>query len=582
MKLLSVNVSLPKEVTHKGKTVRTGIFKEPVEGRINVRTLNLDGDRQADLVGHGGEMRAVLCYSHENYEYWAKELGRSDFVFGQFGENFTVEGMLDEHIHVGDRFRIGTALFEVSQPRVPCYKLAMKMGVEGFYAQLLKSGRPGFYFRVLEEGDVGAGDEIRLVESDPIVVTVREVSNLLYFQKDDLDGVRNALRIKALSPGWVQSFKTRLQKAEAGSKAKEQFRTLVVTQKVPESETITSFYLVPEDGNPLDPFLPGQFLPLKLDIPGQFRPVLRTYSLSDAPQKNHYRLTIKRESAPPNQPDAYPGVSSTYFHDSVEVGAKLLAKAPRGRFFLDPEGETPVVLLSAGVGLTPLISMLNATLESGSRRPTWFIHGSRNGRTHAMGKSVREIALAHDNVDVHIRYSQPTEEDVVGRDYDDRGHVDAAVVAQLIGETKADCDFFLCGPTPFLKSLFDGLLEWGVPEHRIHYEFFGPASALKGRERVSGPKRRAGALECSEEIEVTFSRSGVSAKWNPSFESILDLAEANGLSPDYSCRSGVCQTCMSDLQEGEVEYVLEPLDPPDRGSVLICCSKPKTNVIVDL
>ena len=133
-----------------------------------------------------------------------------------------------------------------------------------------------------------------------------------------------------------------------------------------------------------------------------------------------------------------------------------------------------------------------------------------------------------------------------------------------------------------MKSLFDGLLEWGVPEHRIHYEFFGPASALKDRERVSGPKRRAGASECCEEIEVTFSRSGVSTKWNPSLESILDLAEANGLTPDYSCRSGVCQTCMSGLQEGEVEYVLEPLDPPDPGSVLICCSKPKTNVIVDL
>jgi ferredoxin-NADP reductase/MOSC domain-containing protein YiiM len=582
MKLLSVNVSLPKEAAHKGKMVRTGIFKESVEGRVAARTLNLDGDRQADLVGHGGEMRAVLVYSRENYDYWAKELGRTDWVFGQFGENFTVEGMLDEHIHVGDRFRIGTALFEVSQPRVPCYKLAMKMGVEGFYAQLLKSGRPGFYFRVLEEGDVGAGDEIQLVESDPIGVTVREVSNLLYFQKDDLDGARNALRIKALSPGWVQSFQTRLQKAKAGSKAQEQFRTLVVTQKVPESETITSFYLVPEDGNPLDPFLPGQFLPLKLDIPGQFQPVLRTYSLSDAPQKNYYRLTIKRESAPPNQPDAYPGVSSSYFHDGVEVGTKLLAKAPRGRFVLDPEGETPVVLLSAGVGLTPLISMLNAIVESGSPRPTWFIHGSRNGRVHAMGESVREIARAHDNVHVHTLYSRPAAEDVIGRDYDDQGHVNGDVVQQLIRETTGDGDFYLCGPTPFLKSLFDGLLELGVPEHRIHYEFFGPASALQDRERVSGPKRRAGASECCEEIEVTFSRSRVSAKWNPSFESILDLAEANGLSPDYSCRSGVCQTCMSGLQGGEVEYVLEPLDPPDPGSVLICCSKPKTNVVVDV
>ena len=339
MKLLSVNVSLPKDVAHKGKMVRTGIFKKPVEGRIMARTLNLDGDGQADLVGHGGEMRAVLVYSRENYEYWAKKLGRSDFVFGQFGENFTVEGMLDEHIHVGDRFHIGTALFEVSQPRVPCYKLAMKMGVEGFYAQLLKSGRPGFYFRVLEEGEVGGGDEIRLVDSDPVGMTAREVSNLLYFEKDDLDGARNALRIKALSPGWVRSFETRLAKAEVGSKAHEQFRTLVVSQKVPESENVTSFYLVPEDASSLDPFLPGQFLPLKLDIPGQHQPILRTYSLSDAPQKNYYRLTIKRESAPPNQPDAYPGVSSSSFMTRWRSARGFSPRPRAGDLSWTPKGK---------------------------------------------------------------------------------------------------------------------------------------------------------------------------------------------------------------------------------------------------
>ncbi len=582
MKLLSVNVSQPREVIHKGKTVRTGIFKEPVGGRINARTMNLDGDGQADLVGHGGEMRAVLIYSRENYDYWANELGRSDFGFGHFGENFTVEGMLDEQVRVGDRFRIGTALFEVSQPRVPCYKLAMKMGIEGFYARLLESGRPGFYFRVLEAGEVGAGDEIPLVESDPIGMTVRDLSNLLYFQKGDLEGARKALRIKALSPGWVRSFKSRLEKAELGNKSQEQFRTLVVTRKVRESENITSFYLVSEDAKPLDPFLPGQFLPLQLDVPGQYQPVLRTYSLSDAPHENHYRLTIKRESAPPDQPDAYPGVASNYFHGQVEVGARLLAKAPRGRFVLDPQGEAPVVLLSAGVGLTPMVSMLNAIAGSGSKRPTWFVHGCRNRRAHALSESVREIARAHDNIRVHIRYSQPTAEDLVGRDYDDRGYVDAALIRRLIPETDSDCDFYLCGPTPFLKSLFDGLLEWGVPAHRIHYEFFGPASALANREQVSAPKQRAGASECCEQIAVTFSRSGVTANWNPSLESILELAEANGLSPDYSCRSGVCRTCMSTLREGEVEYVLEPLDPPDPGSVLICCTKPRTNLIVDV
>ncbi len=580
MKLLSVNVSLPKEITFKGKTVRTGIFKDPVEGRLGVNTLNLEGDGQADLLGHGGPFRAVYVYSFDNYAYWEGELGRSDFTFGQFGENLTVEGLLDQDVHVGDVFRIGTVLFQVTQPRVPCYKLAIKMGVEGFYNQLLASGRLGFYFRVLQEGEVGAGDEIERTRVDPIGMPITEVNKLMYFDKDNLDGARKSLRVEALSPGWRTTFEGRLAKAELSTGLQEKLRTFIVDRKVAESETITSFYLLPQDGKPLAPFLPGQFLPLKLDIAGQYKPVLRTYSLSDSPNRDYYRLTIKREPAPPDRPDLYPGVSSTYFHDEVEPGSKLSAKSPRGKFFLDPQAETPVVLLSAGVGLTPLVSMLNAIVEAGSTRPVWFLHGSRNSREHVMGAHVRQAAEENSNVQIHIRYSRPSSQDIVGRDYDEAGYVDIDLVKRLV--PSKDVDFYLCGPTPFMKSLFEGLLAWGVSEPRIHYEFFGPASALKERAKVAPAKRAAEVAECCEDIEVSFSKSSVKANWNPSLESILDLAEANGLSPDYSCRSGICHTCICELEEGEVEYVLEPLEPPDEGSVLICCSKPKTNVVVGI
>ena len=578
IKLLSVNVSLPKEIISKGKTIRTGIFKEPVQGRVRVNKLNLEGDGQADLIGHGGEFRAVYVYSFDNYAYWARELGRTDFTFGQFGENFTVEGMLDQDVQVGDIFRIGTALFEVTQPRVPCYKLGIKMNVEGFYSQILASGRLGFYFRVLEEGEVGAADVIERVRVDPVGMTISEANKLMYFDKDNLEGFRKALGVAAISPGWRVTFEGRLAKARTATQTKEEFRTLSVNRKVPESETITSFYLVPKDGKPLAPFLPGQFLPLKLDIPGQWKPVVRTYSLSDSPKRDYYRLTIKRELAPRNRPDVYPGASSNYFHDQVEPGSQLLTKSPRGKFFLDPHGETGVVLLSAGVGLTPLISMLNAIVDAGSSRPTWFIHGSRNSGEHALGAHVRRFAEENSNVHVHIRYSRPLPEDTGGRDYDDEGHVDIELLKRLLPST--DFDFYVCGPTPFMKALFNGLLAWGVSESRIHYEFFGPASALTERAKIATPKRAAAASECCEETEVTFSKSGLKANWNPSFESILDLAEANGLSPDYSCRSGICHTCKCTLVEGEVEYVQEPLDPPETGSVLICCSKPKSNVVV--
>lgn len=580
MKLLSVNVSLPKEINFKGKTIRTGIFKDPVPGRVKVRRLNIDGDGQADLVGHGGEFRAVYIYSFDNYGFWERELGRTDFTFGQFGENFTVEGMSDDEVHVGDIFQIGTALFQVTQPRVPCYKLAIKMGVDGFYSRILESGRLGFYFRVLEEGEVSAGDFIRKVQADPVGMSISEVNKLMYYDKDNLTGASKALKVTALSPGWKTAFEGRLAKAKTAAVTREPYRTFIVDRKVPESETITSFYLVPEDGKPLATFLPGQFLPLKLDIPGQYKPIFRTYSLSDSPKANYFRLTIKRELPPSDRPNVYPGVSSNYFHDRINVGSALLAKSPRGTFTLNPNPQTPVVLISAGVGLTPLLSMLNAIIEEGSERPTWFIHGARNKREQAMGDHIRQVAKANDNVHVHIRYSKPSSEDVVRRDYDDKGHVNIKLLKSLL--PNKDFDFYLCGPAPFMKSLFTGLMEWGVPEIRIHYEFFGPSSALKERKGISTAKRVSETSQCCNEIEVNFSKSGVKANWNPSFESILDLAEANGLTPDYSCRSGICNTCKCRLQGGEVEYVLEPLDPPEEESVLICCSKPKTNVVVEV
>jgi MOSC domain-containing protein YiiM len=215
MKLLSVNVSPPTEVVHGGKTVTTGIFKEPVEGRVMLRTLNLDGDGQADLTGHGGIYKAAYAYSVENYDHWGRELGRTDFAFGQFGENFTVEGMLEDEIHVGDVFRVGGALVEVTQPRVPCYKLGIKMGLPGFVKKFLASCRVGFYLRVLEEGEVGADDAFDRVRTDPERMTVREICRLLYFDPENLKGARKALRIRALSPGWRQSFEERLAKAGA-------------------------------------------------------------------------------------------------------------------------------------------------------------------------------------------------------------------------------------------------------------------------------------------------------------------------------------------------------------------------------
>ena len=213
MKLISVSVSMGKEVPYMGKTVKTGVFKEPVSGRVMLRSLNLDGDRQIDLKGHGGPFKAVCVYTIENYEHWKRELGRDDLKFPQFGENFTVEGMREDEIHVGDVMRVGDALVEVTQPRVPCYRLGIKMGDPHFPKRFLQSCLVGFYLRVLEEGLVGAGDGIELVKKDPEEMSVWKVCHLYYFDRDNLEDCKRALRIKALSPGWREGFENRLDKA---------------------------------------------------------------------------------------------------------------------------------------------------------------------------------------------------------------------------------------------------------------------------------------------------------------------------------------------------------------------------------
>ncbi|MFB3060367.1 MAG: 2Fe-2S iron-sulfur cluster-binding protein, partial [Candidatus Binatia bacterium] len=292
----------------------------------------------------------------------------------------------------------------------------------------------------------------------------------------------------------------------------------------------------------------------------------------------YYRVSIKRLPAPADPPGLPPGLSSNYFHDHVQPGTRLCVKAPRGKFYLDPSDTTPVVLLSGGVGLTPMISMLNAIVESGSKRPVWFVHGTRDGREHAMGAHSRRMAVENANVNVHVSYSQPRSEDSEGSDYDSRGYVTIDLLKRVL--PPAAYDFYLCGPTAFMKSLYNGLLEWGVPPSRVYYEFFGPVSQLV--EGTQPADRKATPSKAAGEFDVRFAKSGLTAKWDPTMESILDLAEAHGLRPAFSCRTGICHTCSSKLVEGQVEYVTEPLDLPDPGCVLICCAQPKTDVVIEV
>ena len=334
----------------------------------------------------------------------------------------------------------------------------------------------------------------------------------------------------------------------------------------PESEIISSFYLRRVDGKPLDPWEPGQFLPIRVTIPGQAQPALRTYTLSTTPNPDHYRLSIRRADGN--------ALVSPYLHANARPGLRIEAMTPRGKFVLIPESDRPVVFVSGGVGITPMIAMANHLVEEGRRhgqfRPVWFIHGTNNGRVHAFGRHIRELAAAHPAMKVHVRYSQPGSGDRLGATHDGEGHITIDVLKELL--PLDDYDFYLCGPPPFMQSLYDGLTGIGVRRDRIHYESFGSGTALKPEAKTEAPARigppSAGA------VPIRFAKSAVTAEWSRDKGTLLELAEAVGLAPVFGCRSGICGTCATRITSGAVDYVEEPLAPRGEGQVLLCCSVP--------
>ncbi len=379
-----------------------GHLEKSSAGRLIVRKLNIDGDGQGDLGGHGGVNRAVMVYQMDSYRYWERELGRTNFSYGQFGENFTVDGLPDDEVCIGDRYRIGTALFEVSQPRVTCYRVGIRMDEPQMPSLLVAHHRPGFYFRVLEEGEVGAGDEIVKIADGPEHMSVAEIDALLYLRGHTHEQLMRALRIPALSEGWQGSLQAILQQETSGGPVGGNpglaptsgpppgwpgFRSLRVSQIEKESFSVVSLTLIPADNLPLVAALPGQFIVLRMQPKPEGPALLRNYSLSDLPAQDHYRVSIKMEVN---------GAASTYVHNQVRVGDLLDVAAPRGNFTLQP-GDEPVVLLSAGVGATPVLAMLHSLAAEISPREVWWLFGARNSEDHPFAKESRNLikALPH-------------------------------------------------------------------------------------------------------------------------------------------------------------------------------------------
>jgi len=581
-RLLSVNVGLPRDVEWNGRVVHTGIWKEPVCGRCRVGRLNLEGDGQGDLAGHGGEQRAVFVYQIESYGHWQEQLKRTDFVHGQFGENFTVEGLSDDEVCIGDRFQIGSAVFEVTQPRVTCYRVGIRMNEPRMPALLTASGRPGFYFRVLQEGAVGAGDDIVKVGEAEERMTVAEINALLYLPDHARDRLDPALRIEALSHGWRSSFEALLRShatgnaglapAAAGHPAAPGFRPLAVTAIDRESADVLSLTLRSPNGQPLPTALPGQYVVLRLQRSAGGPPLIRSYSLSGPASTERYRISVKIE---PN------GAAGAYLHEHVRVGDALDVSSPRGSFILEP-GERPVVLLSAGIGATPVLAMLHALSAARSTRPVLWLHGARDREHHPFAAEARGLARALPQGRSYVCYSRPGPGDRMGEDFDTTGHLSRSVFDEV--HLPREADVYLCGPAYFMEAMKEALATVGVARERIHVEIFnGGESMTPG---VVGGATRAPHLPrdgVGAGAQVSFARSGVAPRWNPSaYRSILELAEACDVPVRWSCRTGVCHNCESGLISGAVGYEPDPLDPPADGNVLICCSRPQGDVVIDL
>ncbi|MFL5891010.1 MAG: MOSC domain-containing protein [Solirubrobacteraceae bacterium] len=579
--LLSVNVGMPKDVSWQGKTVFTGVFKDSVTGRRRVRRLNLDGDGQGDLGGHGGEQRAVFVYQVDSYRYWERELGRNDFAYGQFGENFTVEGLGDDEVCIGDRYQIGTAIFEVTQPRVTCYRVGIRMNDPRIPALLVSHHRPGFYFRVLEEGDVEAGDDIIKLGAGPEQMSVAEADALLYLPGHRRQQLLRALRIPALSPGWQASFRALLEPGPGSGNAGlavtspppawPGFRRLTVTAITRESDSVISVRLEDPQGAPLPAARPGQYLTLRVQPDEQRRSVLRNYSLSGPPDAGYYRITVKREKD---------GAASGYLHTRLAVGDELDIAAPRGTFILD-RTQAPVLLISVGIGATPVLAMLQALAQEHSDREIWWLHGARSSREHSFAAEARALLASLPNVRAHVYYSRPGPDDLEGRDFDGAGHLTPSLLADL--EPPRDAEAYLCGPTPFMEGISAGLAAMGIDAARIHTEPFGPAPGLTpGIATTPARMPHPPAGQAGNGPTIEFARSDLAVGWSGDYASLLELAEACDVPVRWSCRTGVCHNCETTLIAGKVEYAPDPVEPPADGSALICCSQPRGDIVLDL
>ncbi|WP_157220195.1 MOSC domain-containing protein [Flavisphingomonas formosensis] len=575
-RVVAVSVAQPRWLEIYGRRVFTSIVRDAVAGPIVFAPGGPEGNATAV---HTEE---VFAFFAEHYDYWSRRLGidRADWGACHWGENLMLAGMPDEGgLRIGDRFRIGEAILEVTSPRIPCFKLSWRLGqAEGFLQELIASGRMGCYLRVVEPGRIGVDDAVERVSVAHAAISVLGLSQLLHDPDIvDLDILRSVLVTPGLggqAAGMIRKRLAFLTDGRLQAQGRWQgWRQFAIAHIVDEAKGIKSFHLRPLDDRPIGGYRAGQFLTVRL--PEAAGAPTRSWSISDYdPEADSYRLSIKRE------PD---GLASGWMHDHAEIGDVLEVRPPTGRFVLDRSGFLRTVLISAGIGVTPMIAMLKAHAERGMEAPPLlWIHAARSGEEHAFADEANGMLAAIPGSVRRVFYSAPGDGDRAGEGYDRTGRIDAEAIAELIAEnyslspfgrvielTGEHSDFYLCGPAPFEDAVRTALVAHGVNPLSIRSESFAPVAA-------AGDEPPA-----PEEAQVEFAGQGRHMVWRRDDDlTLLELAEEAGLSVDSACRTGICGTCEAALRAGKVRYLVTPAAEPGEGRVLLCCSQPASPHIV--
>lgn len=571
--VLSVSVSLPQMVEMGEMTWLTSIIKEPGAGPVMISQEGPEGNKSAV------HPEAVYAIGAEAYDYWAERLGvdRAEWQWGRWGENITFRGLYEKDLRVGDIIAVGdTLVMQVSGARNPCVKLSWRLGQPvTLLATLIESGVMGFYLRVLTPGLIKAGDMARVSRTHPGNMAIIDIPRLIHDRAAPSEQVRRALEMPALSDYAKMFLRQRLSQSLdneiAGQNRWSGWRDFVISRIVEECRGVRSFYFRPVDGGEIAGYRPGQFLTFRIPD-GQGRTVQRQWSISDyGAADDTYRISVRRVDG---------GSASAWMHDETQIGTVVPVKAPAGRFTLDIGSTKPIIFISAGIGITPLLAMLKAhAARQGGQTPlVIWIHAAREGDSHAFKDEVQ--ALIDRGVDIrpHIFYSRPGPEDRHGIDYDVAGRIDIAAIRRIAEKIDVNlagrvieiaaqiCEFYLCGPAEMQRSLREDLIAWGVSDHSIHAETFSPPTA---RDTANVGK-----------AEIVFAESGRTLVWRGDDDlSLLELAEAAGIEAPSNCRMGTCHSCLCRISSGKVEHRVE-LEGLDDSHALLCCAVPASDRVV--